>query len=330
MGSTTPPTTIRVAVTQHEPAWLDLAAGVTKTCSIIASASAAGAKLVAFPECWIPGYPAWIWTRPVDFSMGVRYVNNSLAIDSPEMRTICSSAAEHDINVHMGFSERSGQSVYIAQALIDSSGTIRVRRRKMKPTHMERTIFGDASGDCLSPVIDIAGVGKVGGLSCWEHIQPLLKFYTFSQGEEIHVAAWPVLEPYVEGHPGFWSMTTEGLRAVTQTYAVEAQAFVLSCTTLLTSKGIEVMGTAGSPMMGCPNVGSSCVIGPDGRVLADSKTAKGEEGTDVEEELILCELDMSLITKTKTFADATGHYSRPDLMWIGVDKRVKGMVREES
>lgn len=202
--------TVKVAVTQHEPAWLDLEAGTKKTVDIIKEAAAAGAKLVAFPECWIPGYPAWIWSRPVDFDLGVKYVENSLPIDGSHMKRICEAAAENQINVSLGFSERSGHSVYIAQALIDEFGKITMRRRKMKPTHMERTIFGDASGDCLAAVTPLPEIGRVGGLSCWEHIQPLLKYYTLSQNEEIHVAAWPPLDGFVDGSPGFWSMSIEG------------------------------------------------------------------------------------------------------------------------
>lgn len=77
-----------------------------------------------------------------------------------------------------------------------------MRRRKMKPTHMERTMFGDASGECLAEVVD-SPVGKVGSLACWEHIQPLLEYHLMAQKEQIHVAAWPVLDPLVEGSPGF-------------------------------------------------------------------------------------------------------------------------------
>lgn len=212
MGSTAqaPSSTVRVAVTQHESAWLDLEAGVAKTCTLIAEAARAGAKLIAFPECWIPGYPAWIWTRTIDFDLGVKYVQNSLKVDSPEMKRIQSAAAENEINVALGFSERSGESVYIAQAFIDHTGELKMTRRKMKPTHMERTIFGDASGECLADVVDAEGVGRVGGLSCWEHIQPLLKYFTFSQQEKIHVAAWPPLDGFVEGSPGLYSMSSEG------------------------------------------------------------------------------------------------------------------------
>lgn len=150
-------------------------------------------------------------TRNVDFDLGVKYVENCLAIDSPQMRQIQEAAASNAISVALGFSERDGDSIYIAQALIGSDGEIKMKRRKMKPTHMERTIFGDASGDCLAKVVELPESGvKVGGLSCWEHIQPLLKYYTFAQNEQVHVAAWPPLDHFIEGSPGFWSMSTEG------------------------------------------------------------------------------------------------------------------------
>lgn len=164
MGSST----VRVAVTQHEPVWLDLEGTVAKSCKIIAEAAEAKARLVVFPECWIPGYPAWIWSRPVDFELGVKYVENSLTIDSPQMRRIQDAAATHQVNVGLGFSERDGDSVYISQALIDEKGEIQMQRRKMKPTHMERTIFGDASGSCLAKVVQLPENGpRVGSLSCW-------------------------------------------------------------------------------------------------------------------------------------------------------------------
>lgn len=146
----------------------------------------------------------------MDFELNVRYIENSLAVNSAEMKRICAAAASNNIAVSLGFSERDGDSVYIAQALITDTGAIAMKRRKMKPTHMERTVFGDASGSCLADVVNVEGVGKVGALSCWEHIQPLLKYYTFSQGEQIHVAAWPPLDGFVDGSPGFWSMSIEG------------------------------------------------------------------------------------------------------------------------
>lgn len=146
----------------------------------------------------------------MDFELGVRYVQNSLRIDGPEMKRICDAAGAHKINVSLGFSENDADSVYIAQALIGEDGEIKMRRRKMKPTHMERTIFGDASGECLSEVVNVPGIGKVGSLACWEHIQPLLKYYMLAQKEQIHVSAWPPLDSFVEGSPGLYSMSVEG------------------------------------------------------------------------------------------------------------------------
>ncbi|KAI4171870.1 MAG: hypothetical protein LQ343_003947 [Gyalolechia ehrenbergii] len=315
--------TIKVAVTNHEPAWLDLPAGVAKTIDLITEASSHGCKFIAFPETWLIGYPAWIWSRPVDSDLSVKYVQNSLRVPSPEMDSLCAAAAEHDIAVSLGFSERCGDSVFIAQALIDATGKLRMNRRKMKPTHMERTIFGDASGDCLSDVVDVAGLGKVGALSCWEHIQPLLKFHQFSQGEQIHVAAWPALHDFEEGSPGFWSMSTDGCLGLSQTYAVESGAFVLSATTVISENGIEAMGTKGSPIMGTPNQSSSAIIGPDGRILAGG-AGKGKVEN---EQLLIADIDLIECTKAKTFADACGHYSRPDLLWLGCDGRKKGLVK---
>ncbi|EMD96308.1 hypothetical protein COCC4DRAFT_157707 [Bipolaris maydis ATCC 48331] len=313
--------TVRVAVTQHEPLWLDLEGAIQKTISIIKEAAEAEAKLVAFPECWIPGYPAWIWSRPIDFDLGTRYVQNSLKTDSEEMKRICTAAADNKINVSLGFSERDGDSVYIAQALISEYGEIKMTRRKMKPTHMERTIFGDATGgnSCLSKVVDLPGVGRVGALSCWEHIQPLLKYYTFTQSEQIHVAAWPAVDEFIEGSPGLYSMTTEGCRNISQSYAIESQAFVLHSTAVISEAATQMMGTVGSPIMGHPNQGSSCIVGPDGRILSKIDNPN--------EKLIVADLDLSLVTKAKTFVDASGHYSRPDLMWLGVDETHKPVVR---
>ncbi|KAK4565341.1 hypothetical protein LTR86_003958 [Recurvomyces mirabilis] len=311
--------TLRVAVTQHEPVWLDLQGTVDKTCRIIREAAEAEAKLVVFPECWIPGYPAWIWSRPVDFDLGTKYVEQSLAVDGPEMKQIQQAAAEHAIAAGLGFTERDGDSIYIAQALIDGKGGIQMKRRKMKPTHMERTIFGDASGSCLAGVVKLEDGPTVGSLSCWEHIQPLLKYYTMSQNEQVHIAAWPPLDPFVQGSPGFWSMSAEGCRNLSQTYAAEAQAFVLHCTSVLSQSGIDAMKTGGGPIMGQPIAGSSAIIGPDGRVLSAADTA--------DEKLIIADLKLSDVVKTKTFADAGGHYSRPDMLWLGADPTIKPVVR---
>lgn len=125
------------------------------------------------------------------------------------MRRICQTAADNNIEVHLGYSENDKDSLYITQSHIASDGTMRMSRRKIKPTHIERTIFGEGSGSSLLNVVDIPGMGKAGGLNCWEHVQPLLKYHTHVQGEHIHVAAWPPMMPSQDG-ASFWNTSTEG------------------------------------------------------------------------------------------------------------------------
>ena len=129
--------------------------------------------------------------------------------DSEEMKRICVAASDNNISVALGYSEREGDSLYLAQAFIDEHGTIKMNRRKIKPTHVERTVFGEGSGASLLNVVNDPVVGKVGMLNCWEHSQPLLKFHTHSQGEQIHLAAWPAMLPHEEGK-GLWSTANEG------------------------------------------------------------------------------------------------------------------------
>ncbi|ROV93290.1 hypothetical protein VSDG_06837 [Cytospora chrysosperma] len=310
------PSTTRVAVTQAEPVWFDLPGAVTKTCALIKEAADNKAQLIAFPEVWIPGYPNWIWSRPVDFDLNVKYIKNSMRLHSSEMDTIRNCARENDIAVSLGFSENVDDSVYIAQALIGPDGEVKVHRRKMKPTHMERTVFGDASGDCLKSVAQLP-FARVGQLSCWEHIQPLLKFHTMSQGEQIHVSAWPSVTPH-SGRDGkdFWSMSAEGTQALSAAYAIEASAFVLHCTAVLTEKAVLENNTAGGSLMSAPGGGSSAVFGPDGRRLTEPLGV-------TEEGIVYADLQMDELVRTRMFAHLTGHYSRPDLLWLGVDPAIK-------
>ncbi|RDW93444.1 carbon-nitrogen hydrolase family protein [Aspergillus mulundensis] len=303
--------TVRVAVTQAEPVWLDLDATVEKTCSLIAEAAAKGARLISFPECWIPGYPAWIWSRPVDPPLTTTYMRNSLKLSSPQMIKMQNAAAKHKIIVVLGFSENIYDSLYIAQAIIDADGEILTSRKKIKATHMERTVFGDSTGDCLDGVVDTS-IGKVGALSCWEHIQPLLKYNNYAKREQIHVAAWPpILSHAHDGPDSLYSMSKEGTTAISQTYAIESQSFVLHTTAVITQKGIERMGTENGALMKSPGGGNSAVFGPDGRKLTEDIPGH-EEG------ILYADLNLEAISLSKAFVDVVGHYSRPDLLWLGV------------
>ncbi|KAF2970432.1 hypothetical protein GQX73_g3106 [Xylaria multiplex] len=324
---------LRVAVTQAEPEWLDLPATVEKTVRLVAEASSNGARLIAFPEVWIAGYPAWIWGRAVDPVMSTRYTLNSLSVESKEMRRIQEAARENSIAVVLGFAERSPtDSLYISQAIISPDGNLLLKRRKIKPTHVERTVFGDGSGPDLNNVVEVdfgGGIGKVkvGTLSCWEHAQPLLKYHTFTQGEAVHIAMWPPLHP----HGGVnalthWAQSADGCLNLSQTYAVEGGTFVLHCTSVANQKAIDTMQMQNVLGFAECGGGHSCVIGPDGRRL----TPPLEDGNPSSEGLVYADLDLTMIVTNRHFIDVVGHYSRPDLLWVGVDKRRKDPVVERT
>jgi nitrilase len=253
--------------------------------------------------------------------MSTLYTKNSLKIDSPEMKEICACAATNRIAVCVGFSENSDNSLYISQAMIGPDGQLLNVRRKLKPTHMERTVFGDATGGgTLANVSDVSGVGKVSALACWEHIQPLLKYHTALQRPEIHVAAWPPVREH-PGGPALWSMSREGCRNLSQTFAVESQTFVLHTTAVISNAGLAKMGIPkGLGVFGLPGGGSSAVFGPDGRQMS-------EDISETEEGIIYAELNFDDILRSKSFVDICGHYSRPDLLWLGVDQKEKMLLR---
>src|SRR5215216_784304 len=169
----------KVAVVQAAPVFLDLDATVDKTIALIEEASAQGAKLIAFPETFIPGYPWQIWLGAPAWAIGrgfvQRYFDNSLAFDSPQAEKIRQAVKRAKLTAVLGLSERDGGSLYIAQWLIGPDGETIAKRRKLRPTHAERTVFGEGDGSDLA-VHDRAEVGRLGALCCWEHLQPLSKF----------------------------------------------------------------------------------------------------------------------------------------------------------
>lgn len=267
--------------------------------------------------------------RPVDVELQTRYIYNSLPAQSEAMDLVKAAAKEHSVAVVIGFSEQSpSHSVYISQAIISPAGEVLMHRRKTKPTHMERTIFGDGSGGDLNNVVEVDfgaehGKVRVGCLACWEHTQPLLKYHTISQGEAIHVAMWPPVAPTTGvDDPGLWSMTAEGCQNLSQTYAVESTAYVLHATAVCNQDSIALLKTEKGIVCNNPGGGHSCVIGPDGRRL----TTPLGDGTGVDEGIVYADLDLTKNVATKGFLDIVGHYSRPDLLWLGADRQQKEVI----
>ncbi|GJI86871.1 MULTISPECIES: carbon-nitrogen hydrolase family protein [Duganella] len=311
--------TLKVAAVQAAPAFLDLQAGVAKAIKLIDEAGAAGVELIAFPETWLPGYPYWLWLGTPAWGMGrgfvTRYAENSLRYDSPEADKLREAAKRNRIYVVMGHSERGGSSLYIAQWIIGPDGKDVARRRKLKPTHVERTLFGEGDGSDLT-VHDLP-IGRVGALCCWEHLQPLSKYAMYAQNEQIHIGAWPSFSLY---EPFAFSLGAEVNNAVSRVYAVEGSCFVLAPCSVVSAEIIDLLCDTPDKHSLLHVGGAHTVIyGPDGSSLCE-KLPEDQEG------LLIADIDLSAITLAKSVADPAGHYSRPDVTRLLINKRKSNPV----
>jgi aliphatic nitrilase len=294
----------RAAAVQAAPAFLDLDACVDKALALIAEAAGRDARLIAFPETWFPGYPFFLWLDSPAWSMQFvqRYHDNSLVVGSAEYERLAQAARDHHINVVLGYSEKRGGSLYLGQALIDDAGRTVYARRKLKPTHVERTLFGEGDGADLT-VIDTP-LGRIGSLCCWEHLQPLSKYAMYAQDEQVHVAAWPSFSLY---RGGAYALGPEVNVSASRIYAVEGQCFVLAPCGVVSPEMIELMCTDDMKrQLLLPGGGFARIFAPDGRELGEALPEEAEG-------LVYADLDLSLISFAKNAADPAGHYSRPDV-----------------
>jgi len=294
-----------VAAVQAAPSFLDIKSGVARAIEYIEQAASANAKLVVFSETWLPGYPNHIWLGPVAWQMQFvgRYFENSVEAGDSYDRAIAKAARENNIQVSMGLSERAGGSLYISQWHYAEDGELISRRRKLKPTHVERTVFGEGDGSDLQ--VNDTAIGRVGQLSCWEHLQPLSKYAMYAQNEQIHCAAWPNLALYEGGAYALGHQVNNGASMV---YAVEGGCFVIAACALV-SKEQQAILCEGDPMKEalCPvGGGYTKIYAPDGQSIG-SEIAHTDEG------LVLANIDLSMIAYAKAAADPAGHYSRPDV-----------------
>ena len=249
-----------------------------------------------------------------------RHHDNSLVYGSPQADRLSKAAKNNAIMVVMGHSERSGGSLYMGQWIIDAQGQTVATRRKLKPTHVERTVFGEGYGKDL--VVPTTALGKIGSLCCWEHLQPLSKYALYSQSEAIHIAAWPSFSLYRDGAYALGSVVN---MAATRLYAVEGQCFAIAATSVVDQRTLDFLQVdpAGPPLLQLGG-GSSMIFGPDGRELS-SFLPENEEG------LVVADLNMEQIIFAKAVADPAGHYAKPEVTRLYLDLRTqKAVMRIED
>jgi predicted amidohydrolase len=305
---------LTVAVAQAAPAVLDLAACIAKACDWIAEAGRRDARLIAFPETWVPVYPLWCdagtfgkWGHEPSKRLHARHARNSLAIPSKETDALCRAAREARCGVVLGANELgSTGSLYNALLYISEEGEILGRHRKLVPTFGERLVwgYGDASGLRTHSM----GGARVGGLVCWEHWMPLPRHVLHSEGEQVHVASWP--------HAG------EIHQLASRHYAFEGRAFVLVAASYLEKKMLPPDFELAEDFAAAPEVlldGGSAIIAPDASYVVEPVRGK--------EELLVAELDLQRIAEEKVTLDTAGHYSRPDLFEVRVNREASAQVK---
>jgi nitrilase len=304
--------TFRAAAVQATPVYLDLDATVDKTIALIAEAASNGAGLIAFPETWIPGYPyfAWLGSQAWGMQFIQRYHDNSLVYGSEQADRLAQAAKDHDITVAMGLSEKQGGSLYMGQWIIGADGETIAQRRKLKPTHVERTVFGEGDGSDLA--VHDTPLGRMGALCCWEHLQPLSKYAMYAQNEQVHIAAWPSFSLY---RGGAYALGPEVNNAASRIYAVEGQCFVLApCATV--SKEMVALLCGDDPMkkqLLLEGGGFTAIYAPDGQLMHEP-LPEGSEG------IVYADLDLGMISLAKAAADPAGHYARPDVTRLLLDR----------
>ncbi|MCL5735790.1 MAG: carbon-nitrogen hydrolase family protein [Actinobacteria bacterium] len=309
----------RAAVVQATPIWLDRERCTEKACALIAQAAVQGAQLIAFPEVWLPGFPWWAFLGPAHWGNNffAELYANAVEIPSPTTDRLCKAAKDARAHVVIGVDERAGSTLYCTQLFIDSEGSIIGRHRKLKPTHAERTIWGQGDGSDLK-VFDTP-LGRLGGLNCWEHLQPLIRHAMFSLGEQVHVAAWPSFGLFRKYS---YALGCEASMGASRHYALEGGCFVLAPVAVTSQEMVDrVADTAERADLIQVGGGGSMIFGPDGATLA------GPAG-DTEETILTADVDLYDIARAKNFADPTGHYARPDILSLLWDRTPQSSVHQ--
>lgn len=298
----------KLAAVQAAPVYFDREASTEKACRLIQDAGAQGATLAAFGECWLPGYPFHVKGARATFdAVAPEYLANAVEIPSPTTEQLCDAVRQANIDVVIGVAERDARSrgtVYCTLLFIGNDGAILGRHRKLKPTHRERTVWGEGNGSSL--VVYERSYGRISGLNCWEHNMVLPGYVLMDQGTQIHIAAWPGI-----------SRSRHSL--LSRAFASQAAAYVIDVGAILAPEHVTGVArrvveeqtdeVAEIVAKGYP--GESSIIDPWGEIITGP--VEGER-------ILVADCSEEQIFAAKAVCDVAGHYSRPDVFQLHVNR----------
>jgi len=305
---------IMVGLVQAAPVFNDLGASTEKAVELITSAASRGAKIVAFGESWLAGYPAWLdhcpnsalWNYEPTKLAYSEMRRNSLVVGGRETKILGEAARVNKVTVVIGANERVDKglgngTIYNALLTFNEYGTLVNHHRKLIPTYSERLVHGNGDGDGLR-VVETSGI-RLGGLICWEHFMPLARQSMHEHGEQIHIAVFPTVH---ELH-----------QLTSRQYAFEGRCFVLAIGSIVSAQDLPAGLPAGSEIKSDDLLlkGGSCVIAPNGSFLV-------EPTFDVET-IITTEIDLRQIDRESMTLDVSGHSLRSDVFNFSVNRELR-------
>ena len=309
---------LKVALAQIAPVWLNKEKTLEKVEQAMLEAAQENAELIVFGEGLVPGYPFWLaltggaeWNKTVVRELHAHYARNSVVIEAGDLDAICALARTHHLAVYLGIIERpadrGGHSLYASLVYINAQGEIQSVHRKLQPTYDERLTWapGDGHGLQVHPLKQFT----VGGLNCWENWMPLPRAALYAQGENLHIAVWPGSE--------------HNTKDITRFIAREARSFVISVSCLMRKSDFP----ADTPhlehiLANAPAVlanGGSCIAGPDGEfIVPPDQVTEGN---------IYHVLDFNRVYEERQNFDPVGHYSRPDVTQLHVNRERQSTLK---
>jgi aliphatic nitrilase len=305
---------IKAAAVQIAPDLTSRTGTLDRVCDAIDRAAAQGVELAVFPETFIPYYPYFSFVAPAVL-MGkdhLRLYEWAVEVPGPVTERLSQSAAQHGMVLVVGVNERDGGSLYNTQLVFDCDGGLVLKRRKITTTYHERMIWGQGDGAGIRAVE--TGVGRIGALACWEHYNPLARFALMEEREEIHCAQF--------SGSMVGQIFSDQMEVTIRHHALESGCFVVNATGWLTDQQIDSIAQDDKLRKALRGGCHTAIISPEGVPLCAPVT----DG----EGMAIAELDPSLITKRKRMMDSVGHYSRPDIFELHINRSVNPHVRSRN